>query len=507
MGNKTKKKNGFPSAFTVLFIVLIFAAILTFIIPAGKYSTLVYDADNQVFVVTNPDESTLELPATQATLDKLGINADLDKFLNGTIYKPMAVSGTYVQLPQNGQGPLQVVQSPILGIYDSIDIILFVFMIGGCIGIVNYLGAFNAGIAALARVSKGREELIIVVVCSLIALGGTTFGMAEETIAFYPILIPIFLSAGYDAMVGIAAIYAGSSIGCMFSTVNAFSVVIASNAAGVSFKSGLVLRLIGLIIGLVLTLIYILRYAKRIKNDPTKSLIYADRDHIAAKFNVTEDTNHDDAPPLTFRYKLVLGLFFITFVIMIAGVSSWDWWFDQMSTLFLCSGIIIGIVGGLNEKDIAREFVHGASELIGVALIIGVARAVNMILENGLISDTLLKTMSGWVDGMNPVLFILIMMVVFIILGFFINSSSGLAVLSIPIMAPLADTVGLPREVVISAYIYGLGLIGYITPTGLVLASLELVDVTFDKWLKFITPLMGYLLVLGGVMLVVQIYM
>ena len=178
-----------------------------------------------------------------------------------------------------------------------------------------------------------------------------------------------------------------------------------------------------------------------------------------------------------------------------------------MSTLFLCSGIIIGIVGGLNEKDIAREFVHGASELIGVALIIGVARAVNMILENGLISDTLLKTMSGWVDGMNPVLFILIMMVVFIILGFFINSSSGLAVLSIPIMAPLADTVGLPREVVISAYIYGLGLIGYITPTGLVLASLELVDVTFDKWLKFITPLMGYLLVLGGVMLVVQIYM
>ena len=128
MGNKTKKKNGFPSAFTVLFIVLIFAAILTFIIPAGKYSTLVYDADNQVFVVTNPDESTLELPATQATLDKLGINADLDKFLNGTIYKPMAVSGTYVQLPQNGQGPLQVVQSPILGIYDSIDIILFVFM-------------------------------------------------------------------------------------------------------------------------------------------------------------------------------------------------------------------------------------------------------------------------------------------------------------------------------------------------------------------------------------------
>jgi uncharacterized ion transporter superfamily protein YfcC len=192
---------------------------------------------------------------------------------------------------------------------------------------------------------------------------------------------------------------------------------------------------------------------------------------------------------------------------MIIGVSKLGWWFGEMAALFLCSAIILGIIGGLQEKEIAREFINGASDLVGVALVCGLARAVNILLENGKVSDTLLHTMSGWVEGMNPVLFIVVMMLVFIVLGFFINSSSGLAVLSIPIMAPLADAVGLPRELVISAYIYGLGLIGLITPTGLILASLEMVDVTFNKWLRFCWPLMVIWTILGMVMLIAQIYL
>ena len=178
-----------------------------------------------------------------------------------------------------------------------------------------------------------------------------------------------------------------------------------------------------------------------------------------------------------------------------------------MAALFLISAIIIGIIGRMSEKEIAGVFISGASDLVGVALVCGLARAVNILLENGLISDTLLYTMSGWVEGMNPVLFIIVMMIAFIILGFFINSSSGLAMLSIPIMAPLADAVGLPRDVVISSYIYGLGLIGLITPTGLILAVLDMVDVTFDKWLKWCWPLMIILAVLGIVMLMAQIYL
>lgn len=501
---KKKKKFSFPSAYTVLFIVLILAVALTYIIPAGEYSSLTYDEDAQCFLVTDPQGDVAEMPATQETLDKLNVKADLEKFVDGSIYKPMAISGTYVSLDQNGQGVVDFIMAPINGVYETVDIMLFIFMIGGLVGIVNHLGVFNAGIGALARVSKGKEEVIIAVVTFLIALGGTSFGMAEETIAFYPILIPIFIKSGYDAMTGIAAIWCGSSIGCMFSTVNPFSVVIASNAAGINFKEGMLIRFIGLIIGVILTVAYIVRYGKKVQKNPQLSVVYDDTDRINAKLKMDEQNEELEKMPL--QFKIILGLFFFTFVIMIYGVVKLEWWFGEMAALFLISAIVIALVGRMSEKEIASVFIAGASDLVGVALVCGLARAVNILLENGLVSDTLLHTMSGWVEGMNPVLFILVMLGAFTILGFFINSSSGLAMLSIPIMAPLADAVGLPRDVVISAYVYGLGIIGMITPTGLILAVLDMVDVTFDKWLKWCWPMIIIWTVLGAVMLMAQIY-
>lgn len=497
---KQRKKFTFPTAFTVLIIVLILAAVMTWLIPAGSYSKLQYDADNQVFLITEPDGNEYEMPGTQDTLDELNIQNDIAKFEDGSIYKPIAIPGTYEQVEQQKQGIMEVIMAPIDGIYDSMDIILFVFIIGGVIGVLNYTGAFSAGIAALSRVTKGREYLLIVFITFLIALGGTTFGMAEETIAFYPILIPVFLAAGYDILVCIAAIYMGSSIGTMFSTVNPFSTVIGSNAAGINFTDGMTFRLVGLVIGVIITLVYILRYAKKVKANPEQSMIYADHEAIEQKFK-----KEVDAPALTLRYSIVLILFVLTFVVMIYGVSKLDWWFGEMTALFLVSGILIGIIAGLKEREFVNQFISGAADLMGVALVIGVARSINIILENGLISDTILYTFSNAVKGMNPNVFIIVMMGIFIILGFFINSSSGLAVLSIPIMAPLADAVGLPRDVIISAYIYGMGLISFITPTGLILASLEMVDVTYDKWLKFIMPLMGIIAVFAAVMLLIQV--
>ncbi len=497
---KQRKKFTFPTAFTVLVIVLILAAVMTWLIPAGSYSKLLYDADNQVFLITEPDGTEYEMPGTQDTLDELNIKNDIAKFEDGSIYKPIAIPGTYEQVEQQKQGVMEVIMAPINGIYDSMDIILFVFIIGGVIGVLNYTGAFSAGIAALSRVTKGREYLLIVFITFLIALGGTTFGMAEETIAFYPILIPVFLAAGYDILVCIAAIYMGSSIGTMFSTVNPFSTVIGSNAAGINFTDGMTFRLVGLVIGVIITLVYILRYAKKVKANPELSMIYEDQEAIEKKFK-----KEIDAPKLTLRYSIVLILFVLTFVVMIYGVSKLDWWFGEMTALFLVSGLLIGIIAGMKEKEFVNQFISGAADLMGVALVIGVARSINIILENGLISDTILYTFSNAVKGMNPNVFIIVMMGIFIILGFFINSSSGLAVLSIPIMAPLADAVGLPRDVIISAYIYGMGLISFITPTGLILASLEMVDVTYDKWLKFIMPLMGIIAVFAAVMLLIQV--
>ena len=235
---KKKKKFSFPTAFTVLFIVLILDCVLTYVFPAGSYAELQYDAAGtgaNEFTLTQPDGEQKILPATQKTLDELGISTDIEKFTNGDINKPIGIPGTYEKVEQNPQGIGAFIKSPIDGVYDSIDIILFVLIIGGVIGILDYSGAFNAGIAALSRVTKGREYILIVVITILIAAGGTTFGLAEETIALYPILIPVFLAANYDALVCIAAIYMGSSIGTMMSTVNPFSVVIASNAAGINF--------------------------------------------------------------------------------------------------------------------------------------------------------------------------------------------------------------------------------------------------------------------------------
>lgn len=499
---KKTKKRSFPTAYTVLFIVLIFAAILTHTVPSGLYAKLLYNADATNFVVTMPDGSETEYPATQDTLDQLGIKVNVEKFTDGSIYKPVAIPGSYEQIESNPQGIIDIIKAPIQGIHESIDIITFVFIIGGIIGILNNSGAFDAGFASLSRATKGKEYLLIVIITFLISLGGTTFGLAEETIALYPILVPVFIIAGYDALVCIAALYMGSSIGTMFSTVNPFSSVIGSNAAGITFTNGLTFRVIGLVVATAITVVYIIRYAEKIKKNPEKSLIFSQKSEIEEKFLNSHSAK--EIPDFTFKRKLMLAIFTAAFGVMIWGVSTQGWWFTEMTALFLGVGIVICFLSGMSEKDAVQYFVAGAADLVGVALTIGVARAVNMIMDNGLISDSILNYATTVVQGMNGGIFAIIMLVIFLVLGFFIPSSSGLAVLSMPIMAPLADTVGVPRDVVVSAYQYGQGLMAFITPTGLILVTLSMVDVTYDKWLKFIMPLMGIIGAFSAIMLILQ---
>lgn len=497
---KKKKKLSFPSALTVLFIVLIFGAVLTFTVPAGRFSKLTYNENTDMFEITNAEGNVSEMDPTQETLDELGVTGSLDKFLDGSLTKPVSIPGTYQELEQSPQGGLQVLLSAISGVYDTIDIILFVFVLGGCIGVLNFMGAFNAAIAALSRITKGKEFILIILITVIIAAGGTTFGLAEETIALYPILVPVFLAAGYDVMVCIAAIYLGSSVGTMFPTINPFSVGNASNAAGISLADGMGFRGIGLVLGVAIALIYILLYAKKVKADPSKSVCAEDADAIMHKFG-----HQGEVPDFTGRMKISLIVFAVSFGVLVWGLVAQGWWFDNMTSLFLACGIILAFTSGIGEKNFMDQFIGGAADLMGVALVVGVARGVNIIMENGNISDTILYFFSGLVKGMNPIVFIIVMMLVFIVLGFFISSSSGLAVLSIPIMAPLADTVGVSRSAVISSYAYGQGLMAFITPTGLILASLAMVDVTYDKWLKFVMPLMGIEAAFAILMLVSQV--
>ncbi len=496
---KEKKKRQFPTAFTVLFIVLVLAAVLTFIVPAGLYEKLSYDADADLFKVVDQSGNVETYPAEQETLENLGIQIELIKFKDGSITKEMAVPNTYKEIAKNPQGIKEVILAPIQGIADTVDIMVFVLILGGIIALVNKTGTFDAGIASLSKKTKGKEFILVTIVTVLIALGGTTFGLAEETIALYPILMPVFVASGYDALVCIAAIYMGSSIGTMYSTVNPFSIVVASDASGISFSEGMPFRIIALVLATIITLVYIYKYARKVQKDPNQSIIKDDMPHIREKF--LKDYDPNNLIEFDWRRKSILLVFAASFVILVLGVAKYQWGFDYMSGLFLASSIIVIFLSGFSEKEAVNTFLEGAADLVSVVLIIGVARGINIVMDNGFISDTLLYKTSGVVEGMNGGIFAVVQMILFSFLGFFVPSSSGLATLSMPIMAPLADTVGLSRAIVVTAYNWGQGWMSFIAPTGLILATLEMVDVTYDKWLKFILPLMGIIGVFSAVML------
>lgn len=503
MSSKQKSKFSFPTAYTVILIVMLLVLALTYIIPSGKYSKLLYNAEVNTFAIESPNGKTTEKEATQQTLDELGVKTNLSKFTDGSISKPVAIPGTYAQLTKEKPTVFKAVttflNAPVQGLYDSIDIIAFVLVIGGIVGVINKTGSFTAGISALSRNLKGKEAWLIVIITILIGIGGTSFGLAEETIAFYPIVVPIFLAAGYDALVAIAAIYLGSCMGTMASTVNPFSTVIASNTAGIDFTSGMAIRLFMLVAGLIVCVIYTVRYAEKVKKDPTQSLIHSQKKELEEHF--LKGHNEAEVPEFTWGRKLMLIIFAVSFGVMVYGVKELGWWFEEMTALFLFVTFILALISGLNEKEFVSEFVDGASELLGVALMIGLARGVTIIMDGGMISDTILNNLSNLVSNMSGVMFSTVMFFVYIVLGFFISSSSGLAVLSMPIMAPLADVVGVNRDVIVSAYQFGQGLIGFITPTGLILASLAMVNVTYDKWLKFVTPLIVIIAILSIVVL------
>lgn len=492
----------FPSAQTILIIIAGLVALLTWFVPAGEYDKLSYNKEQKVFTRSSSAGST-EIAATQEALTDLGIKVPLEKFTNGDIYKPIAIPGTYKTLTAKPQGFVAFAQSSIKGIIASADIIFLVLIIGGLIGVMNHTGAFDAGISWLAEALKGREYLLIILVTILIALGGTTFGLAEETMAFYPILIPVFLSARYDAMVGLASIFLGSAIGTMFSTVNPFSVIIASDAAGINWTSGIYGRLIMLVLALIITLVYIIRYAERVRKNPETSILKDQNASIAKSFGM--DTL-DTSIQLDTRLRIILLVFTLSFVVMIYGVSSLDWWLVEMTTTFLIGAILIGFIARIKEEDFLSSFMQGASELLGVAFIIGIARGVSVLMDDGLISDTMLYYASSLTEGMNKGVFINVLLFIYSGLSFFIPSSSGMAVLTMPIMSPLAETVGIGREHIVNAYQYGPGLFFFINPTGLILASLAMIKVGYEKWLKFVLPLVIILAVFTMIGITLSVY-
>lgn len=446
----------FPSAYTVLFLLIALLAALTWIIPAGQY----------------------------------------ERSMNEEIGREVAVSGTYQLVDPNPQGFVDVMLAPTAGFYDpdsyaanAIDVALFVLFLGGFLGVVNATGAIDTGIRSVMQRLEGREIWMIPFLMVLFAIGGTTYGMAEETLAFYIILIPIIIAAGYDAVTGVAIILIGSGIGVLGSTINPFATVIASNAAGIPFTDGLLMRVVLLVGGLAICIAYVMRYAMRVKADPTRSV-------VARQFNahrqVFLNEKKDQATvALSGIQKIVLIIFALTFVVMIWGVSSQDWWMANMGALFLGAAIVIGLIGRLGEKRLTGSFVDGARDLLGVALVVGLARGIVVIMEQGMIADTILHSAETSLGGLSELAFINLMFWIEVGMSFFVPSSSGLAVLSMPILAPLADFANVNRDLVVTAYQSANGLVNLINPTfAVVIGGLAIARVSYDRWLVFILPLL-----------------
>jgi uncharacterized ion transporter superfamily protein YfcC len=388
---------------------------------------------------------------------------------------------------------------PAAGEARAIDVALFVLMIGGFLGVVTKTGAIDAGIGRAMTALRGREIWMIPILMALFAAGGTSYGMAEESLAFYALIIPVMIAAGYDALTAVAIIMLGAGIGTLGSTVNPFATVIASNAAQIPFTDGILSRVVILVLGWLACVVYVMRYASRVKANPSASLVADMKADNEKHFLKGKGAAMVEFTPAR---RIILTIFAITFAIMIWGVSSAGWWMGEMSALFLGSAILIGLIARMSEKELTGTFVDGAKDLLGVALIIGVARGIVVVMDDGKITDTILFWATQAVGDLSTVLFVNVLFWIEVLLSFFVPSSSGLAVLSMPIMAPLAEFAGASREVAVTAYQSANGLVNLINPTfAVVMGGLAIGRVGYDRWLKFMWPLLLVLVVLITIVL------
>jgi uncharacterized ion transporter superfamily protein YfcC len=318
------------------------------------------------------------------------------------------------------------------------------------------------------------------------------------------------IAAGYDALVGAAVLLLGCGIGTLGSTLNPFATGIASGFAGVSISDGIVGRLVILLVGLAIGIWFVLRYADRVKRDPAASVVHDMKADNEARFRGT--AGDGDAQVLTGTHKLILAVFGLAFAMMMYGVIPWEdlgvglptlwWWFPEMTASFLLFAVIIGLIGRLGEGQLTGSFIDGARDLLGVALIIGIARGITVVMNNGQITDTVLHWAELALGDVGKAAFSIVMYTLFLPLSFLIPSSSGLATVSMPIMAPLAGFVGVPKDLVVTAYQSASGLMNLFIPTSaVVMGGLAIARVPYGRYLRWVWPLLAMLAVLTVVVL------
>ncbi|MFE3445937.1 YfcC family protein [Nocardia sp. NPDC059180] len=490
---KPRKKFEFPGAVTVLAIVMVLVWLAALFIPAGKYRT---DADGA------PIPGSFERVDSPLTFWER---------VQQLILAP--VNGLYgIQDTTTG-----FVDTENLGrLFGSVGVVLFIMALGAFISVSFATRSLEVAVGGLGAKLQDKGWMLIAVIMVLFSVLGTTMGFSVETFGFYALIIPLMLAMGYDRMVAAATIIIGALTGTMASTVNPFSIGVASGEAGVSIGDGIVLRFVLWVVLTAVAVVFVVRYARRVQRDKSRSLVgFATAEDDA---DAAAETPEGEGR-LTGIQKWVLAITAFTFGLMIFSVIPWsaifgatttpaeydvyhetatepywfelNWWFPQLAMLFIIAAIVVGVVARMGEKDIVSLITRGAGDMVGPAIVILLARGVSVIMTNTQTLDTVLNAMEELVSGASAGIFAILVMVVNIPLAVLIPSSSGHATLAMPLLAPLGDFAGVSRSLVITAFQMGHGWTMLIAPTNVVVVGgLAMAKVGYDKFLRFIWPLM-----------------
>lgn len=508
---KQKKKFEFPSAVTTLAIVTFLVWFAALFIPAGRYTL---DADGAPIPGTYEQvPSPLDFWASVQQLLLAPING---------IYGLFNLETDVVDTETVGR------------MFGQIGVIVFIMAIGAFISVSFHTKALEVAVAQLANNLRSKGWLLITAVMVLFSLLGSTMGFSVETLGFYALFIPLMAALGYDRLTTAAMIILGAMIGVMGATVNPFSIGVAAGEAGVSLGDGIVLRMILWVILTAMAVLWVLRYAAKVRNDPSASLVgWDDPDDETATDEATDDIEHGNvSATLTSTQKWVLVITAFAFGLMIFAVIPWsslfggttgpadylyehettaepfwfelNWWFPQLAMLFIIASVLVGVVARIKEKELVRLIAVGASDMMGPALVVLLAGGVSVIMNNTQTLATILNAMESLVSGASAAVFAVVTIIINIPLAFLIPSSSGHAALAMPLLAPLADFAGVSRPTTITAWIMGHGLTLLWSPTSVVVVGgLAIAKVGYDKYLRFVWPLILALFVVASIVLAI----
>ena len=498
-GDEPPKRLRFPTALTVLAIVLGVVWLASFVIPSGVYDL---------------DDSGGPVPGTYHELPECADAAEGEQCVDKSL---VAQFRLLWRAPPNGLYGVQSSANQYVGadeegfLYGSGQIFFFVLAVGAFITVTMKTGAIEAGIGRLAMRFSKSPVILVAVLMVIFALGGTSYGMWEETLGFFALLVPLVLALGYDRMVAVSIIFIGAGTGVLASTVNPFATGVASDAAGISLTDGLGLRIALLLILVPLGIGYVIFYGRRVRLDPSRSLVAGDN----ALDDTAGVTTSTEVPELTGRQKVTLMIFFGAFLIMIYGFIPWgDLWntffgkefplptfgsfyFTEASMLFLVAAVIIGTISRFGEEETVNTIISGASDFLGAALVIVAARGITVVMKNTYITDTVLHWMEDSVSGSTESRFAIGAFLVNIPIAFLVPSSSGHAALVMPILGPLSDFAGVSRAITVTGFQSASGFVNLLTPTSaVVMGGLTLAKVRYDRYLRFLLPFLAIVLVI-----------